>query len=392
MTEHVTGAGGEPAKKKTSSPKSTTKRTATKRTATKQAATNQVATKRTHKDGSGAFPKNVAQEHMKSIESVDDDEYLKVVMAEIDDEVRARRMSGDLPARVEQELEELFLEHSPVGRRDSGLVDALRMVDTAAFIDPVVPIDSAKSGGAVVKKGLRSMSLWYVGYVTHQVSQFATAVGRALHMIDDELSSLKAQLDDQRVPSAGIVDSPLSVGPDPWWSTRAVEAVTERDGRVLHAAARDGWLIAALLKIGVDAYGLEERHELISLVDTDKVDVREESLVEHLRCVAPGSIGALILTGVVESMSSGERERLLDLAVDALSYDGVIVVHSLTPSTWICEEMAPEADLAPGRPLWAKTWEYLLHRRGFDAKVETGPSSGDYLVVATKTAFGPNTR
>ena len=55
-------------------------------------------------------------------DSAADRRYLAQVMAEIDEEVRRRRASGDLPARVERELDELFLEHSPVGgpRRRAG--------------------------------------------------------------------------------------------------------------------------------------------------------------------------------------------------------------------------------------------------------------------------------
>ena len=44
-----------------------------------------------------------------------------------------------------------FLEHSPVAGRGGGLGEALRMVDAAAFIDPVVPVDCQKSGGAAAK-------------------------------------------------------------------------------------------------------------------------------------------------------------------------------------------------------------------------------------------------
>ncbi|HEY5245773.1 MAG TPA: hypothetical protein VIJ60_08905, partial [Acidimicrobiales bacterium] len=129
--------------------------------------------------------------------SEDDRAYLAQVMLEIDDEVRRRRSSGDLPARIERELDELFLEHSPVAGRGGGLDDALRLVDTAAFIDPVVPIGSNKSGGAAIKKGLRSLNLWYIGYITHQVSQFASATSRALHLLDDRVAELRRQLDAQ---------------------------------------------------------------------------------------------------------------------------------------------------------------------------------------------------
>src|SRR5580658_11043299 len=90
--------------------------------------------------------------------------YVEPVMAEIAEEVRLRRASGDLPPKLERELDELFLAHSPVAGRGGDLGEAMRMVDAATFIDPVVPVDSEKAAGAFVKKGLRSGLLWYVGW------------------------------------------------------------------------------------------------------------------------------------------------------------------------------------------------------------------------------------
>src|ERR1700683_4187153 len=104
--------------------------------------------------------------------------YVEQVMAEIAEEVRLRRASGDLPPKLERELDELFLAHSPVAGRGGDLTEALRMVDAATFVDPVVPVASERAAGAVVKKGMRSVLLWYVGWITHPGSQFASAASR----------------------------------------------------------------------------------------------------------------------------------------------------------------------------------------------------------------------
>src|SRR5580704_9359646 len=134
--------------------------------------------------------------------------YLDQVMAEIAEEVRLRRASGDLPPKLERELDELFLAHSPVAGRGGDLTEALRMVDAATFVDPVVPVESERAAGAAVKKGMRSLLLWYVGWVTHQVSQFASAVSRALHIVEGRLKELERKVEIQRVPSAGVVELP----------------------------------------------------------------------------------------------------------------------------------------------------------------------------------------
>ena len=89
-----------------------------------------------------------------------------------------------------------------------------------------------------------------------------------------------------------------------------------------------------------------------------------------------------MLSGVVDGMAPGERQQLLDLVADRLAPDGVLVVHSLTPAEWASDDAPPEADLAPGHPLRARTWPALLGESGFAAEVHPGPSGRDYLVVA----------
>ncbi|MGP8058715.1 MAG: class I SAM-dependent methyltransferase [Acidimicrobiales bacterium] len=312
----------------------------------------------------------------------DDRAYLVGVMDEIDEEVRRRRASGDLPARVERELDELFLEHSPVAGQGGGLGEALRMVDAAAFIDPVVPVDSAKSGGAVVKKGLRTLSLWYMGYVTHQVSQFATAVSRSLHLLDERVGALQSQLDAQEVPPAPVVEAPGWHNPDAWWVADALAALQPAPGRVLHAAAGDGWLVRVLTAKGVDAYGVDPRPETVDRAELDGTDLREEGVLEHLRAVEPSALGGVVLTGVVDPMTNGERRQLLEVLVDRLAPEGTLVVHSLSPAGWDADDAPPASDLASGRPLRARAWANFLPLLGFTVTVHEGPTGADYLAVA----------
>ncbi len=311
-----------------------------------------------------------------------DHAYLAQVMAEIDEEVRRRRASGDLPVRVERELDELFLEHSPVAGRGGGLGEALRLVDSAAYIDPVVPVDSEKSGGAAVKKGLRKLNLWYMGYVTHQVSQFAAAVSRSLHLVDDRLADLTRRLDAQQVVAAPVVEADWATGPDAWWVPACVEAVLENKGRVLHAAAGDGWLVDVLTGKGVDAYGVDPRPGRADRAETEGTDLRQEPLLDHLRAVEAAGLVGLVLTGVVDGMTHGERQQLLGVVADCLAPEGTLVVHSLAPAGFDADGAPPEADLSPGRPLRSATWAHFLAAFGFEATVTDGPASTDYLVTA----------
>jgi hypothetical protein len=316
--------------------------------------------------------------------SPDPQAYVAQVMAEIEEEVRLRRATGDLPPKLERELDELFLAHSPVAGRGGDLTEALRMVDAATFVDPVVPVDSDRAAGAAVKKGMRSMLLWYVGWITHQVSQFASAVSRTLHIIDGRLKELERKVEVQRVPTAGVIEFPALHGHEAWWVDAAVAAVAAVPGRIVHASCGDGWLVQRISAAGGDAYGVDPRISLTEAASAGVTDLRGEDLAEHLRAVAPAGLSAVVLTSVVDGMASGEREQLLRLVGIKLAPGGVLVVHSVSLSSWAAPDAPFAADLAPGRPLRADTWRHLLEEDGYRATVQVGSDGADYLVTAVR--------
>jgi hypothetical protein len=316
--------------------------------------------------------------------SPDPQAYVAQVMAEIEEEVRLRRSSGDLPPKLERELDELFLAHSPVAGRGGDLTEALRMVDAATFVDPVVPVDSERAAGAVVKKGMRTVLLWYMGWITHQVSQFASAVSRTLHIVEGRLKELERKVEVQRVPGAGVVELASVHRAEAWWVTPAVEAVASIPGRIVHAACGDGWLVRRIIAAGGDAYGVDPRTNLVDQGVLTVSDLRGEDLADHLHAVAPAGLGAIVLSGVVDGMAGGERTQLLHLIGTTLAPGGVLVVHSLSRAAWDSESAPFEADLAPGRPLRATTWQRLLEQSGYHVTVAAGPGGADYLVFAVK--------
>lgn len=313
--------------------------------------------------------------------------YVEQVMAEIAEEVRLRRASGDLPPKLERELDELFLAHSPVAGRGGDLGDALRMVDAATFIDPVVPVESERAAGAVVKKGMRSVLLWYVGWLTHQMSQSASAVSRALHIVDDRLQDVERQVEGQRVPAAGVIEFPGLVRVDAWWVETAVGAVAKAPGRVLHAACGDGWLVRRVMAAGGDAYGVDPRSRLVDAAELGTLDLRGEPLGEHLRAVAAAGLGGVVLSGIVDGMAGAERGQLLAAIGTRLAPGGTLVIHSVTAHAWGAGDAPPEADLAAGRPLRAQTWCSVLAQSGYEAVAHAGPDGDDYLVVAIRAAI-----
>jgi SAM-dependent methyltransferase len=301
--------------------------------------------------------------------------YLRKVMAEIDDEVRARR--SEIPVQLERELDLMFMEHAPVAARGGDLKDALGMVDQAAFIDPVVPVESSRPAGSAVKKGIRSLNLWYVGWVTHQVSTLGLAVSRALHAVDAQLGEL-----GDRVPPATHTRVLDAGSPGVWWSPRVLDAVRGAGGRVLHAACGDGWLVGELTAEGVDAYGVDPRPGILDEAELRGADLRQEEPLEHLRSVGRSSLGGAVVSGIIETMDPAHRDDLVRTLLDRLAEHAVLVVHSVSPGAWLAEDAPAEADLAPGRPLRPRTWAHLLAT--WAVETHEGPGGADYVVVATR--------
>ncbi|MGH9078643.1 MAG: class I SAM-dependent methyltransferase [Acidimicrobiales bacterium] len=298
--------------------------------------------------------------------SVGRTQYLNDVMAEIDAEVRRRRSSGDLPAGLEQELDELFLEFSPVGLHGKArLRETLALVDGSAYVDMAVPVESQKAVGSYVKRAIRQSITWYMGFIVHQIVRFAWAVSRMFHVLVDHVEDLEAAVETQRTP-----ELPASVVPaaDPgagWWAADAVRAVSGVEGRVLQADCGNGSLVDALLAAGIDAYGVDGDETVIEPALDRGLDVRAEPILAHLEVVAGEALSGMVLTGSIEWLHPNERDRLVDMAASRLALDGVLVVHSATPESWLAGTAHLLSDLAPGRPLHAETWSHLLAEHGF---------------------------
>jgi SAM-dependent methyltransferase len=300
--------------------------------------------------------------------------YLATVMAEIDAEVRRRRASGDLPAGLERELDELFLEFSPVGLQGKArLRENLALVDSAAYVDIAVPVESDKKAGAYVKRLMRKSLNWYMGFIVHQIVKFAWAVSRMLHLVVDHVEDLEATVEGLRVPELPASAVPVTDPGASWWAEPALAALSTAKGRVLHAECGNGSLVARLIDEGVDAYGVDPAQAVIEPAIDRGLDVRAESALEHLEVVAEEALAGIVLTGSVQWLHPNERDRLIGLAASRLALEGILVLHSATPEAWRRSTSPLVADLAPGHPLHADTWAHVLAAHGLShTAVHTG--------------------
>ncbi len=312
---------------------------------------------------------------------------LGAVMAEIDAEVRRRRLSGDISPRAEAELQEEFDRYAPMSVKEDSLKASLRALGAATLVNPDVPVDSRIPGGRFAKRVLRKAMGWYVNYVTQQTRSLGITTLGAVHSVIGRLNLLEERLqaivsDDPvevgRV-SVGVADSLVGLGPQ---IASELEGIR---GRVLHAECGDGWLLAKLAEAGLDAYGVDPRAEVVAPLMDQGLDAWDESVYPHLRSVGEATLSAVVLTGLIDRVPLERKRQVLASAAAAVRPGGKVAIASVGPAGW---EVAPvvERDLAPGGPLHHETWSVLMEASGLESTKVIHGEAGSFVVIGVAAA------
>lgn len=303
---------------------------------------------------------------------------LRRVLVEIDEEVARRRASGAIPPGLEHELDATFARFAPAAGTGRDAASVLAAVERTAFVDVDVPTESGLPGGPVLKRALRKGMAWYLRYLAQQSSAFNAAAVRALRNADERLTTLE-QMSPAASPHLAAALDALAPAPTPHDLVAiALDACRSAEGRILVADAGDAAVVVALAGAGHDAYGLDPRRVLANRALGAGLDVRVGEVSTHLAGVAGGVLGGVVLSGVVDRLPAAGALALAEAATLALAPGGTLVVRSTSPAAWARGLDPVAADLSPGRPLSAATWEHALERLGLVVEaVHDGPSAGD---------------
>ncbi len=140
-------------------------------------------------------------------------------------------------------------------------------------------------------------------------------------------------------------------------------------GAILHADSGEGELLRMLSARGAAAHGVEPRGAvaLRAIEQGCVVTIAEAS--EYLADRPAGSLGGVVLSGVVDRLPLHALLPLLARSRHALARGAPLVVVS-EPSAAAEARQSAARDLVDGRPLHEATWELVLDRAGF---VEVAP-------------------
>ena len=195
-------------------------------------------------------------------------------------------------------------------------------------------------------------------------------VVEAFRFLSARVATLEARLADEDRPVDGAAWLAPARELGPWAGPVAAHVLARSPGGdIVHADCGEGVLLDALAGRGAVARGVEPRGAvaLHALERGYSVTIAEAS--EYLTSLPAGSVGGVVLSGVVDRLPLHALVPLLHECRRTLARAAPLVVVS-EPAAVATSWEASARDLTQGRPLHEATWELLLDRAGF---IEVAP-------------------
>jgi hypothetical protein len=191
------------------------------------------------------------------------------------------------------------------------------------------------------------------------------------------LASRVTQLEDRLAAQDHPLDGPSWLVPalelGPWVDPVAAHLTASApQGDLLHGDCGEGELLDALRAAGRTAVGVEPRGAVALRALERGHAVTLSEVFDAVAGRDAGSLGGLVLSGVVDRVPLHALLPLLSQARRALGLGAPLVIVASQPA--LADQWDTVArDVVPARPLHERTWEVLLERAGF---VRVAPLSG----------------
>jgi hypothetical protein len=294
-----------------------------------------------------------------------------------------------IPSAFRRELGEAFRRHRPQNSLQWNFASALRVLldgfaegrpppDPAP--EPVDPsVDEAAEGRArrrfLIGRGRRGDGTQGPEPVADGTAPLAAEIERldtGVSAATEAFRFLGARVDlleDAARRAGDPVDDLAWLLPSPsleaWGGpVRAWVATAPSGLRAVHAECGDGRLVEAMSGQGREVLGVDPRGSVAWEAARRGVPVEIGEAGAYLARTEPGSLGALVLSGVVDRLPVASIVDLLAVASTRLATGSALVVLGTDPDA---DEVwsTVARDLMPGRPLHAETWLHLMGRCGF---------------------------
>ena len=299
---------------------------------------------------------------------------IDLVRAEINAEAdKWRRRDPEIPL-LERKIEQAWLDIAPPGAVNSNdqfitRFNRLAKVDTD-------PPDDQRRHIRHVKLAIHKGINWYMQYLVGQINSILQLLTKCLDNIESRINYLENT-------ARSHVGDPRVLELIPELSRDTVDIVANVVGMRYCAvlSCGEGNILEAIYNRGGNGYGIEQDPQRTLIGTKRGLDIRKESVIEHMGNAEDSSLQAIVLTGVVEAIPI---DALLTLPTEidrVLANSGIAVIAVAELSS----RSVAESELLFGCGASPHTWQYILNQYGFATEImETSDSRLRYLVVAQR--------
>ncbi len=250
-----------------------------------------------------------------------------------------------------------------------------------------------------VKKLLRKLMRFYVEPLAAEQRSFNDSALKLLDTISEELDAigaaraadakrireleerlLRVERRDEAPPVARTVAAQATADalPDYFAFESRMRASTDEIRRrqrpyvddfrgaapVLDVGCGRGEFLELLRDAGIEARGVDADADMVAYARGEGLDVEQADAIAYLDDLAPGSLGGIFVSQVVEHLPPPALLRLLELGAEKLRPGGVLVAETINPLSPLALRHY-FADLTHAQPLVPETLELLARHAGF---------------------------
>lgn len=156
-----------------------------------------------------------------------------------------------------------------------------------------------------------------------------------------------------------------------------------------------GELLQLLTEHGIDAYGVDLEPDFVDLVRSKGIRAVQQDIQAHLNGLTVGEVDGIVISHVVEHLTSSQIYALVQRAADVLSKGGTLVVETPNPESLLAGSINFHRDPTHRRPVHPDTLAFLCESAGFEdveikrlamvpasALLPEPPSAADEALVA----------
>lgn len=333
-------------------------------------------------------------------ERVDLDELVAELRATVDQ----RRVGGEYPADLDEQLDSVFARSRRLERYDfEPLRRSLATLDTvSSFGRDRIVLESEKPVGSVVHRATAAAVRRSVDGVLAQTQEFADVVRDVLAHVAEALDDPRShehldlrgdvdialqrltelELEVRRIQRsavrAGSGDTePIDIdwtdfgrrfrGSGPELTEHYADLVERlvEHGPVLDVGCGSGFLVEALASRGTDARGVDTDADLVLAATRRGLDVTLQDAASALSASMPHSLGAVVMLHLVEHLPPSALPHVVRSAREALWDGGLLVLETPNAASLYAHSHSFWLDPTHVRMVPAAYLEMILAQAGF---------------------------